>query len=163
MSAQQRTLRLAPDAADAGGATLGRRSQAMLMGAWLSALLATAVALFLGEVMGMKPCQLCWYQRIAMFPLVMILGVAAWSEDRRGAIYALPLAVLGAAVALLHVLLTARVIPALWMPCDAQAPCSDQRLDFLGGIQLPWLSLAAFVLISCLLAGVLRVTARKEP
>ncbi len=58
--------------------------------AWLLALTATAAALFLGEVMGMTPCVLCWYQRIAMFPLVIVLGIACYESDRRGAVYALP-------------------------------------------------------------------------
>ena len=71
----------------------------LIMGAWAFALMSTLGALFIGEVMGMTPCLLCWYQRIFMFPLAIILGIAAFSEDRRGAIYALPLALGGAAVA----------------------------------------------------------------
>ena len=56
-----------------------------LMAAWGVALAATLGALFIGEVMGMTPCLLCWYQRIFMFPLALILGMAAFAEDRRGA------------------------------------------------------------------------------
>ena len=59
-----------------------------LSAAWAVALVSTFAALFLGEVMGMTPCQLCWYQRILMFPLAVILGMAAFGNDRRGAIYA---------------------------------------------------------------------------
>jgi disulfide bond formation protein DsbB len=57
--------------------------------AWLVALAATAGALFLGEVMGKTPCVLCWYQRIAMFPLVLVLGVGLFDGDARSARYAL--------------------------------------------------------------------------
>jgi hypothetical protein len=60
--------------------------------AWLLALLATAGALFLGEVMGKTPCVLCWYQRIAMFPLVLVLGLGLFASDARSVRYALPLA-----------------------------------------------------------------------
>ena len=49
--------------------------------AWLIALTATVGALFIGEVMGRTPCVLCWYQRIAMFPLALILGLAFWFWD----------------------------------------------------------------------------------
>ena len=68
---------------------------AWLSAAWAVALVSTFAALFIGEVMGMTPCQLCWYQRILMFPLAVILGMAAFGNDRRGAIYALPLALGG--------------------------------------------------------------------
>ena len=139
------------------------RSWLLLTSAWLVALLATAGALFLGEVMGMTPCLLCWYQRIAMFPLASVLGIAAWSGDRRGAVYALPLAAMGAAIALFHTSLAAGVVPALWMPCEAGVPCTNQRLDFLGGIQLPWLALAAFLLILGLLVADLLSSPRKTP
>ena len=67
-----------------------------LSAAWVVALVSTFAALFIGEVIGMTPCQLCWYQRILMFPLAVILGMAAFGGDRRGAIYALPLALGGA-------------------------------------------------------------------
>ncbi|MDP3610351.1 MAG: disulfide bond formation protein B, partial [Rubrivivax sp.] len=63
---------------------------AWLSAAWAVALVSTFAALFIGEVMGMAPCQLCWYQRILMFPLAVILGMAAFGNDRRGAIYAMP-------------------------------------------------------------------------
>ncbi len=84
-----------------------------LMAAWGMALAATLGALFIGEVMGMTPCLLCWYQRIFMFPLAIILGIAAFAEDRRGAIYALPLALGGAAMAGHHTALGAGWVPKL--------------------------------------------------
>ena len=63
-----------------------------LSAAWAVALVSTFAALFIGEVMGMTPFQLRWYQRILMFPLAVILGMAAFGNDRRGAVYALQLA-----------------------------------------------------------------------
>lgn len=132
----------------------------LLLMAWLVALAATAGALFIGEVMLMVPCQLCWYQRIFMFPLALILGMACFSEDRRGAVYALPLALGGAAMAGYHTLLVAGVIPQAWLPCSAGVSCADQRLEILNGIPIPWLSLLAFVAISLLLALFLRKTSR---
>lgn len=73
----------------------------------------------MGEVMLMTPCNLCWYQRICMFPLALLLGMACYGS-RRGAVYALPLAVAGSAVALYHTLLVAGAIPKTWIPCSAR-------------------------------------------
>jgi disulfide bond formation protein DsbB len=132
----------------------------LLLLTWVIALVATASALFLGEVMGMTPCVLCWYQRIAMFPLVAILGIACYSEDRRGAVYALPLALAGVALAGYHTLLVAGFIPKAWIPCTAGVSCADQQLDIFNAIQIPWLSLAAFVCIAGLLIIYLRKTSK---
>lgn len=128
------------------------------MSAWLVALTATLGALFIGEIMGMAPCLLCWYQRIFMFPLALILGVAAFSEDRRGAVYAMPMALGGAAFAGYHTALVAEWVPKWWIPCGPGPSCSEQRLEILNGIQIPWLSLLAFVAIAFLLFAYLRKT-----
>ena len=135
-----------------------QRHWALLLLAWLLALTATAAALFLGEVMGMAPCVLCWYQRIAMFPLVAVLGIACYSADRRGAVYALPLALAGIALAAYHTLLVAGLIPRAWIPCGPGVSCANQNLEILNAIQIPWLSLAAFVAIASLLVVYLRKT-----
>lgn len=134
------------------------RAWNLLVLAWLVSVVATAGALFIGEVMGMTPCVLCWYQRIAMFPLALILGVASYSDDGRGVVYALPLSLGGVALAGYHTLLVAGVVPKAWIPCGAGASCSDQKLEILNGIQIPWLSLAAFVLITSLLLAYRRRT-----
>lgn len=136
------------------------RPSVLLLVAWLVAVVSTGSALFIGEVMGMIPCVLCWYQRIAMFPLALMLGMAFYSEDRRGAVYALPLALVGAAFAGYHSLLVAGLIPKTWIPCGAGASCADQKLNFLYGIELPWLSLAAFVAIAISLSLYLRRTSK---
>lgn len=135
-----------------------KSSWTLLLMAWLVAVAATAGALFIGEVMGMVPCTLCWYQRIAMFPLALVLGMACLAEDRRGAVYALPLALVGAAIALYHTLLVAGIVPKAWVPCGPGVSCADQKLDILDGLQIPWLSLAAFLVIAFLLATYLRKT-----
>lgn len=132
----------------------------LLLAAWLVAIVSSGGALFLGEVMGMVPCVLCWYQRIAMFPLALILGMAAYANDRKGALYALPLAMGGIALALYHSLLVAGYIPRAWIPCGAGASCASQKLEILNGLQLPWLSLAAFVAINLFLFLFLRKAPR---
>ncbi|OJV62593.1 MAG: disulfide bond formation protein [Burkholderiales bacterium 64-34] len=136
------------------------RTLTPLLGAWLVAVAATGSALFIGEVMGMVPCVLCWYQRIAMFPLALLLGMAFYSEDRRGAVYALPLALAGAGVAGYHSFLVAGLVPKAWVPCGAGVSCTDQKLDIVYGIELPWLSLAAFLVITVSLSLYLRRTSK---
>lgn len=130
----------------------------LLLLAWLIAVLATAGALFIGEVMLMTPCQLCWYQRIFMFPLAIILGMACFNDDRRGAVYAMPLALGGAVVAAYHTLLVEDLIPKSLIPCSAGVSCTDQKLEILNGIQIPWLSLIAFLSVAALLTLFLRRT-----
>ncbi|MDO9571734.1 MAG: disulfide bond formation protein B [Hydrogenophaga sp.] len=136
------------------------RPWTLLLLAWMVATTATLGALFLGEVMGMTPCVLCWYQRIFMFPLVIVLGMAAYFDDRRGAVYALALALGGLVVAGYHTLLVAGLIPKAWVPCSAGVSCTDQKLEVLNGVQIPWLSLAAFMVLAFLLIVYLRKPSR---
>lgn len=83
-------------------AGLSQRQWQCLLLAWLVALASTLGALFFSEVMQFEPCVLCWYQRIAMFPLVFVLGASAYTDDAGGVKYALPLALAGWAAALYH-------------------------------------------------------------
>jgi disulfide bond formation protein DsbB len=119
--------------------------------AWLIATLATAGALFLGEVMGMTPCVLCWYQRIAMFPLVVVLGVGLLDSDQRSVRYALPLAGVGLAIALYHCLVFWGLISEALAPCGKGPSCADLHLQVAGVVPIPLLSLMAFTAIAALL------------
>lgn len=131
-----------------------------LLAAWLVAVVATLGALFIGEVMLLPICNLCWYQRILMFPMAIILGIACFSDDRRGAVYAMPFALGGTAVAGYHTLLVWGFIPTGWVPCGPGISCTSQQLEILGGLQIPWLSLVAFLLILSLLAFYLGRTSK---
>ena len=132
----------------------------LLLLAWLVATTATLGALFIGEVMGMTPCVLCLYQRIFMFPIAIVLGIACFTDDSRGAVYALALALGGLAMAGYHTLLVAGLIPKAWVPCSAGVSCADQKLEILNGVQIPWLSLAAFLALTILLVVYLRKSSR---
>lgn len=124
----------------------------MLLAAWLVALAATLGALFIGEVMGQAPCLLCWYQRIAMFPLAILLGIACLRDDTTIRVYALPLVFAGGAVAAWHSLLYAGIIPKEITPCGQDGPsCSSASMTIMGGLPLPMISLAAFAAIALLL------------
>lgn len=122
-----------------------------LFAAWAVALIASLSVLFIGEVLGQTPCVLCWYQRAFMFPLAVILGIAAWRADFGIRIYAIPLAAIGGGIALWHLGLYVGLIPEAVQPCSQSGPsCTDENQLFLG-VPIPLLSLAAFVAIIFLL------------
>ncbi|MFB9325943.1 disulfide oxidoreductase [Paenibacillus aurantiacus] len=134
--------------------------------AWVVSLVATGGSLFLSEVMDFMPCTLCWYQRILMYPLVLLLGRAAYRNDRGIIGYALPLSIIGAGFSLYHYL--EQQIPALAkvLPCTQGIPCNQDYLDWFGGVvTIPFLALIAFILITIfLIAGrsAQQVTAEEE-
>lgn len=124
-----------------------RRSWTWLTLSWATALVATLSAVFIGEVLGQTPCVLCWYQRIFMFPLVWVLGLACYRADYGSWRYALPLALVGSGFAGYHTLLYWRVIEPEIVPCSAEASCSGAGMTIFGFMPLPFLSLIAFTLI----------------
>ncbi|OGA64340.1 MAG: 2-oxoglutarate dehydrogenase [Betaproteobacteria bacterium RIFCSPLOWO2_12_FULL_67_28] len=113
--------------------------------------MSTLGALFFGEVVKVPTCVLCWYQRIFMFPLALILPIGLFPFDRKVLRYALPLAAIGGLIALYHVLLVAGVIPETMQPCTQGVPCKEQVMVWLGFVTIPLLALLAFVAIVVLL------------
>ena len=120
--------------------------------AWIIALVATVGSLFFSEVMQLPPCVLCWYQRIAMYPLVLIIGIGIISRDGRMKSYALPICLIGQAISIYHNLLYYGIIPESITPCTQGISCTSRQLEWLGFITIPLLALVAFVSIAlCLL------------
>src|SRR5665647_849429 len=119
--------------------------------AWLTATLATLGALFMSEVMGLAPCMLCWYQRIFMFPLVVILALGLFPFDPKVLRYTLPLAVIGLAIAAFHVLLVWGIVPETLAPCRQGIPCKTVQIEWFGFVTIPLLSFMAFFTINALL------------
>jgi len=135
---------------------LGRTTDwTLVFVAWLLAATSTLGALFLSDVMQLAPCSLCWYQRIFMFSLAVILAVALFPLDRGVVRYGLPLAALGWLFAGFHQLLIAGVIPKNLEPCTQGVPCSEVTIQWFGFVTIPTLSLLAFSAILVLL-GVVR-------
>jgi disulfide bond formation protein DsbB len=120
---------------------------------WLAAggaTLATLGSRYFSEVADFVPCTLCWYQRIAMYPLVPLLLLAAWRRDRPAALYSLAIAAIGAAVAIYHYQLE-------WFPrespvCSQGVPCSTVWFKLMGFASIPYLALVAFGLVGSLSA-----------
>ena len=118
---------------------------------WLIVSLSTAGSIFFSSVMEFAPCVLCWYQRICLFPLIVILGAGLISFDNNVVKYSLPLAVLGWLTALYHTLLYSGVIPENIQPCSQGVSCTEEYIDLFGFITIPMLSLLTFSIIIMLL------------
>ena len=124
--------------------------------AWVVALVATGGSLYFSEVRGFVPCTLCWYQRILMYPLVILLGIASYRQDRAIVPYVLPLSILGGSISLFHYL--EQKIPGFGVPevCRQGVPCSVEYINWLGFVTIPFLALSAFTLITLALTAVAR-------
>jgi disulfide bond formation protein DsbB len=120
--------------------------------AWLVALTCTVGSLYFSEVANFTPCTYCWYQRIAMYPLAVILGIAALRRDWGIRRYAVPVAGIGAAIALYHFLLE-RYPETLSIEsaCSAITPCSVPWFTEYGFVTLAYMALSGFALIIVLL------------
>lgn len=116
----------------------------LMFGCWLIASVATLGSLFLDKALGIEPCSLCWYQRIFMYPLVVILLVGLLPLDRRVTRYALPLAIVGWMTALYHLLMYVGIIPESLQPCGSGPSCVQDDLGLFGFVNIPMLSLLAF-------------------
>jgi disulfide bond formation protein DsbB len=121
--------------------------QTAVYAAFTQALIATGGSLFLSEILHLPPCLLCWYQRICMYPLVIILGVGILRRDRALYQYALPLATIGWAIALYHTLLQWKILPDSLAPCTLGVSCTTVQVHLLGFITIPFMSFLAFTVI----------------
>lgn len=119
-----------------------------LNAAWLVAIIATLGSLSFSEILGYTPCELCWYQRILMYPLAVILGIAVFRGERQVIWYALPLAVPGMLLAGYHYLYQKLPVLQHATECTGTVSCSDQSAQWLGFITIPFLSFTAFLIIS---------------
>lgn len=138
-------------------ADIDKKSWNLLFIAWLVALAATFGALFMSEIMGRAPCILCWYQRIFMFPLSIILGIGLFKGDDNIKYYALPLSLGGLAVAVFHSLLYFKILPEAVITCDVNGPsCTNMDMTIWGGLPIPLLSTVAFIVTTFLLLMIWR-------
>ncbi|GAB2699546.1 disulfide oxidoreductase [Paenibacillus thermoaerophilus] len=126
--------------------------------AFLVALVATMGSLYFSEVRHYIPCSLCWYQRIFMYPLTILFGVAAVRKDRGVIYYGFPLAAIGGSISLYHVLLQKLDWMKSNMPACGLIPCDTDYINWFGFVTIPVLALTAFILILIILAVYTRVT-----
>jgi disulfide bond formation protein DsbB len=118
---------------------------------WLIATTSTLGSLFFSVIMEFPPCVLCWYQRICLFPLVIILSIGLFPFDRSVLKFALPLTVAGWFIALYHNLLYSGIIPENIQPCSQGVSCTEDYIKLFNIFSIPMLSLISFSTIAVLL------------
>ena len=113
-------------------------------------------SLFFSEVMEFPPCVLCWYQRIAMYPLVLIFMVGSFQKIQATFAFSLPLVISGWLIALYHNLLHFEIVPETASPCREGVSCSTVYIELFGFLNIPMMSFIAFSLILGLLINLKR-------
>ena len=119
--------------------------------AWFIAMTSMLGSLYFSEVMKLPPCILCWYQRILMYPLVIIIPVGILNIDKKVYKYVQSLSVVGIAIAFYHYLLYVKILPDTYAPCSTGVSCTTKLIEWFGFINIPFLSLVSFTLITCLM------------
>jgi len=127
------------------------RAWGLLFAAWAICAVSATGSLFFSHVMGFAPCVLCWYQRICLFPLILIIGRGLFPYDRGVVRYALPLAVAGWLTAAYHNLVYAGIIPESLSPCQQGVSCKEEYIHLFGFLSIPMLSLLAFTAVAGIL------------
>lgn len=115
---------------------------------WITSIIATLGSLYFSEVMHFIPCTLCWFQRILMYPLSILLGVGVYYQDRKVYRYVLPLSIIGMFVSMYHYSLQKLPFMQQFETCTSGVPCSGQYINWLGFITIPLLAFFAFTIIT---------------
>lgn len=132
----------------------GVKAMVRTWGLWIAFALsfsASAMTLFYSEVLGFPPCPLCWWQRVFLYPQVVLFALAIWKGERRVIDYSIALSILGLGVALYHHML--QILPSGTLPCPAEGTVScAQRLIFeFGYITFPFMAVSAFAFLLALM------------
>ncbi len=120
----------------------------LILIALLAAWTATLGSLYFSEVLGFIPCSLCWYQRILMYPLSVILLIGLIRKDSGLFFYVLPFSILGIVVSTYHYLLQKTNIFTSSAVCDTGIPCTTTWINLFGFVTIPFMALTAFLIIS---------------
>lgn len=121
-----------------------------LLAAWATSLIATLGSLYFSEIMKFIPCELCWFQRILMYPLVVLLGMAVIKKDYKIAQYGFALAILGGSISTYHYLIQKVSFVGEHSASCGIIPCTSEYINWLGFITIPFLALTAFIIIGVL-------------
>jgi disulfide bond formation protein DsbB len=116
--------------------------------AWIVSLVAMGGSLYFSSVLGFPPCVLCWYKRIAIYPLVVILAVGIIYKDVKVYRSALALSSIGLLISIYHNLLYFKILPESIAPCTAGVSCTTKFIEYFGFITIPFLALVALIIIT---------------
>lgn len=115
------------------------------------ALVSTLASLAFSEIFHLPPCVLCWYQRICMYPLVLISAVSIIRKQKDLHTYILPLSIIGLGIAIYHNLLYFNILPESVAPCTSGISCTSKQIEYFGFITIPFGSMIAFALITAIM------------
>lgn len=118
--------------------------------ALLIAFVSSVGSLYFSEVVKFPPCALCWYQRLFMYPIAIIIAVGLWKKDKNLSYFVLPFSVIGLIISVYHNLLYYGIISESLQPCSVGVSCTEVQLELFGYVTIPLLSLVAFSTITIL-------------
>ncbi len=132
----------------------------LLLVQFVISLAAIFGSLFFSEIMKFPPCNLCWYQRIFIYPiaLIILMGLYLGSKDTNK--FVTPFVILGLIFSAYHNLVYYKIVQII-VPCTESSPCTVQQLNYLGFITIPLLSLCAFVALSILNIMTIKIESKK--
>lgn len=121
--------------------------ESFLFTAWAASVIAMFGSLYFSEIRQFEPCELCWYQRILMYPMVILLGMAVIRKDFKITLYSMVLSAIGGGISLSHYLLQKVSFISEAAPACGRIPCTGQYINWFGFITIPFLALTAFIII----------------
>ncbi|PEL10564.1 disulfide oxidoreductase [Bacillus sp. AFS017336] len=133
-----------------------KKHQSILFFTWIVSIIATLGSLSFSVINHWTPCSLCWYQRIFMYPIVFIVGIAVYKNKIKDVIYVLPLSLIGMCISIYHILI--QKVPAMKETATqcGPVPCTGDYLNWFGFITIPMLAFVAFLLINICCISLLR-------
>ncbi len=125
-----------------------KKMENLLLFMWIVAASATMGSLYFSEIRGYEPCELCWVQRIFMYPLVIIIGIAYIQKNARIAVTTAAFSIIGGAISLYHYTIQKVDFMSESAPTCGRIPCTGEYINILGFITIPFLALLSFTLIA---------------
>lgn len=136
---------------------MSKKLENALLVIWVVSLTATLGSLYFSEIRGYEPCTLCWYQRILMYPIVLIVTVAYIQKNAKIALTTAVFSSIGAVTSLYHYSLQKLDFLQDTAPACGRVPCTGQYINWLGFITIPFLALTAFIIIAAVSFYMLKV------
>ncbi|WP_201715339.1 disulfide oxidoreductase [Rossellomorea arthrocnemi] len=139
---------------------MNKKADSLLFLAWASSLIATMGSLYFSEIMKYEPCELCWYQRILMYPMVILLGVAYVRKDFQVALYSTIFSGIGLLISIYHYSIQKVTFLTESAPACGRVPCTGEYINLFGFVTIPFLALTGFTII--FISSVMVLKAIKE-